>query len=156
MGWTNSVAVFVRVISKVLWRHIPHHARPFLDDIGIKGPKTRYDHKEVSPGVRQFVWEHAQIVREILRDIWHSGMTISGSKCAFGMPGINIVGLVCDFRGRHPELKKIQRILDWATPKSVKDARTFIGLCVYYRIFIKDFTIIASPILRLFRKKAEF
>lgn len=38
-GWTNSVAVFQRVISKVLWRHIPMRARPFLDGIGVNAEK---------------------------------------------------------------------------------------------------------------------
>lgn len=158
MGWTNSVAIFVRVIGKVLWQHIPHHARPFLDDVGIKGPKSRYDDEEVKgmPGVRKFVWEHAQIVRDILRDIWYSGMTISGKKCAFGMSRIDIVGMVCDSDGRHPEWKKVRKILGWPTPRSVKGARAFIGICVYYRIFIKGFAIIASPILGLFRKGAAF
>jgi hypothetical protein len=32
-GATNSVAQFCRVITKILQDHIPHIARPFLDDI---------------------------------------------------------------------------------------------------------------------------
>jgi len=51
-GWTNSVACFQRVISKVLWRHIPHCARPFVDDVPFRGPKDRYGDVEVRPGVR--------------------------------------------------------------------------------------------------------
>src|SRR6202140_5811291 len=43
MGWTNSVATFQRVINKVLWRHIPTNAKAFLDDVGIRGPKSRYN-----------------------------------------------------------------------------------------------------------------
>ena len=53
-GWTNSIAVFLRVIGKVHWRQIPHYVRPFIDDCGIKGPKDRYGDEiivvEVSTG----------------------------------------------------------------------------------------------------------
>jgi hypothetical protein len=72
------------------------------------------------------------------------------------MPGINIVGMVCDYDRRHPEKKKVAKILEWPTPKSTKDARGFIGLMVYYRIFIISFSIIAAPIFQLFRKGKWF
>jgi hypothetical protein len=45
--------------------------------------------------------------------------------------------------------------LDWPTLQSTRDARTFIGLVVYYRIFIPDFAIIAPPIFSLFRKAMD-
>ena len=146
----------MRVILKVLWRHIPDKCKPFLDDIGIKGPKDRYGDEEIFPEIRRFVWEHAQIFAGIMEDIWRSGLTISGAKSAIGMAGISIVGMVCDSEGRHPEQRKMQKILDWPTPRSVKDARGFIGICVYYRIFIVGFSVIAVPIMELFRKSAVF
>ena len=155
MGWTNSVAVSQRVMVKVLWRHA-QYARPFIDDVGVRGPMTRYNDEEVRPGVRRFVAEHAAIVRGVLEDIWRAGLTIAGAKCAFGMPGIAIVGMVCDSEGRRPEERKVQKIVDWPAPRSVRDARAFVGICVYYRIFIAGFSTIAAPILALFRKGAMF
>ena len=155
-GWTNSVGVFQRVMGKVLWRHIPEKLKPFLDNVPIRGPKSRYDDEEVAPGIRRFVFEHAQIMREVLGDIWRSGMTLSGLKSAFAMRGINVVGMVCDCDGHHPERMKVQKIVDWPQPRSIRDARAFIGICVYYRIFIFEFSIIAAPIMELFRKSAVF
>ena len=91
-----------------------------------------------------------------MHDVWTSGMTISGSKTAIGMPGVTIVGMVCDLDGRHPERKKVQKILDWSTPQSTKEARRFVGIRVYYRIFIAGFATIAAPIFVLFRKGVRF
>jgi hypothetical protein len=54
-GWTNSVAVFQRIICKVLYCHIPHHTKPFLDDVGIRGPRSRYGEVEASRGIWRFV-----------------------------------------------------------------------------------------------------
>jgi hypothetical protein len=155
-GWTNSVAVFQRVMGKVHWRQIPEFVRPFLDDCGIKGPKDTYNHAEVSPGVRRFVYEHAQIFRQFMRDCWHAGLTISGAKSAIAMSGIEIVGFLCDKDGRRPIKRRIQKILDWPTPTSIKEARGFVGIMVYYRIFIAGFATIAAPIFALFRKGKRF
>ena len=44
----------------------------------------------------------------------------------------------------------------WPVPKSLTDARGFIGIFVYYRIFILGFAIIAFPIFALFRKGKHF
>src|SRR6266496_3281341 len=107
-GWTNSVAEFMHIIGKVHYRQIPHDVRPFLDDVGIKGLKDRYGDKEISPGVWRFVSEHAQIFRRFMHDCWIAGLTISGSKSAIGMSGIEVVGFLCDQDGRRPEPRKVQ------------------------------------------------
>jgi len=156
-GWCNSVSSFQRVMVKVHARHIPDKVRPFLDDLGMKNAsKSRYRDEEVSPGIRRFVYEHALIFREFMEDVWKSGLTISGFKSAIGMPGIVIVGMVCDAEGRHPEEKKVQKIVDWPAPKNLHDARAFVGLVVYYRIFITGFALVAAPIYALFRKGVKF
>jgi hypothetical protein len=33
------------------------------------------------------------------------GWTIAGAKASLAMPGINIVGMVCDYKGRHSEAR---------------------------------------------------
>ena len=64
--------------------------------------------------------------------------------------------MVYDGDGRHSERKKVRKILNWPAPRSIRDARAFIGICVYYRIFIVRFSLIAAPIMELFRKSAVF
>ena len=154
--WMNSVPCFQRVIGKVHWQLIPHNCRPFIDDTALKGPKDRYDNAEYAPGIRRFVWEHAPIFRQFMRDCWTAGMTISGLKSSIGMPGIKIVGFLCDEDGRRPQPRKVQCILNWPTPKTLRQAHGFIGVVVYYRIFIAGFAIIAVPIFLLFKKGHRF
>ena len=108
-GWMNLVAYFMQIITKVLWFLIPHYIRPFIDDVGIKGLFSRYNDEEISPRVRQFVWEHAQIFQAFMCTTWCLGMMISGAKSCVGMPEITIVGMVCDSEGRHSEQKKVQK-----------------------------------------------
>jgi len=50
------------------------------------------------------------------------------------------------------EKKKVNKVLDWPEPKSIKDIRKFLGLTNYYRRFIKDFARVASLMNMLTRK----
>ena len=54
------------------------------------------------------------------------------------------------------DTEKVQKIVDWPAPQTTKDARAFIGLVVYYRIFIVGFATAAALIFKLFRKNAKF
>ena len=52
--------------------------------------------------------------------------------------------------------EKVKAILEWPSPTNVKEVQSFIGLCNYYRLFIKDFAKISNPIHKLTRKNVEF
>jgi hypothetical protein len=51
MGTTNSVAEFVRVVTKILQDLIPHACMPYIDDIAVKGPKTNYGGELLELGI---------------------------------------------------------------------------------------------------------
>ena len=51
---------------------------------------------------------------------------------------------------------KMQAILEWPTPKSVKDIRSFLGLAGYYRRFIEGFSKIAKAFTDLLKKDKKF
>jgi hypothetical protein len=91
-GATNSVAEFVRVMTKICWDHIPYRCMPYLDDVCVKGPKTNYNEQELRPGVRRFVFEHLENLDTVLADIERAGATISGHKSEFGYASMVIVG----------------------------------------------------------------
>ena len=45
--------------------------------------------------------------------------------------------------------KKIQAVLGWATPTTVRDVQCFLGFVNFYRIFIKNYSKIAASLTRL-------
>jgi hypothetical protein len=154
-GATNSVAQFVRVGKTILKDHIPERCRIFVDDVPILGPRTRYGDKEAAPGIRRFVLEHLCNLDQVLADIERAGATI-GPKSQFGVDGIKLVGYVCHAEGRSPDSEKVLKILDWMPCRSQTEVRAFIGVCVYYRIWIDSFATKAAPLYQLLKKGVDF
>ena len=152
-GAANSVAQFQRTSSTILRDLIPNKVRVFMDDIGVKGPKTRYNEKETLPGIRQFVLEHFQNLDECLYLLEIAGVKVSGEKSQFGMPGVKVVGWVCDYNGRRPDIRKVEKILNWPTPNNVKEVRGFLGLTTFFRILIEKYQLAAAPLYTLLKQE---
>ncbi|WVZ15466.1 hypothetical protein V8G54_013032 [Vigna mungo] len=51
---------------------------------------------------------------------------------------------------------KVRAVLEWETPRSVSDVRSFVGLAGYYRRFIEGFSKIVAPLTQLTRKDQPF
>ena len=69
MGATNSIAQFVRIVTKILENFILDTCWLFVDDVGVKGLYTTYDYKEVCLGVRRYIIEHIQELDRTLERI---------------------------------------------------------------------------------------
>ena len=163
MGWTNSVPIFHDDVTYILQDEVPHVTRPYIDDVPIKGPKTRYELEgggyEVIPensGIRRFVWEHMQNVNRVLQRVKYAGGTFSGKKSILCAAEFVVVGHRCTYEGRKPEVKRARTILDWGDCADVTGVKAFLGTCGLCRVFIKDFSRIAEPLHRLTRKGIKF
>jgi hypothetical protein len=163
MGYTNSPAEFQACMMFILQDEVPDTAGVFIDDIPIKGPPTRYfqnNGKEEcipqNPAIRRFIWEHLNDVHRILHRIGESGGTVSGKKMQLCQEEVEIVGHKCSSKGRAPIDTRTKKVLEWPRPTNLKEVRGFLGLCGTVRIWIKDYSLLARPLVDLTRKDAEF
>ena len=162
-GFTNSPAEFQACMTFILQHEIPEKADIFIDDLPIKGPATQYlgpDGKpevlKENPGIRRFIWEHAQDVHRIVHRVGHAGGTFAPGKVQLARPEVLIVGQRCTPQGRLPDTQKVEKILSWPTLKTVKDVRGFLGLCGTVRIWIENYSAKARPLTELVRQDSDF
>ena len=162
-GWTGAVAIFHGNVVFILEAEIPDPAMPFLDDAGIKGPATHYELEDggyktipANSQIRHFVWEHANDVHRILHRFLCTGATISAKKLFLAVPEVTILGHKCNYKGRIPDDSKIAKVRDWPECKNLPDVRAFLGLAGYMRIWIKNYSAIAHPLVNLTRKDTPF
>jgi hypothetical protein len=52
--------------------------------------------------------------------------------------------------------EKVQEVMDWKPPTTVRQIQSFLGLAGYYRRFIPDFSRIAKPMKKLSKKGVKF
>jgi hypothetical protein len=110
MGLTNSMQISHGDTTFLLQEEIPHVTIPFVDDIPVKGPPTRFENKNgmyktipENEGIRHFVWEHLQNVNQVIQRVKHAGSTFSGHKTLVCMELAIIVGHKCTFEGHLPD-----------------------------------------------------
>jgi len=162
-GYTNGAQVFDRVMKKILKNQISAKGgQPFIDDVGVK-PPTRslfLDSSgkpiEVAPEIRRYILEAIVSIDKVMADIERAGGTTLGAKNEFLREQLKIVAYVCGMNGRSPKVTKTRKITNCPPCIDLSDVRAILELCVYYRIWIKDFTTIAEPLFRLSRKDVEF
>jgi len=90
------------------------HLDAFVDDIVTGSGRSYYNYEEAFPGVRRYVLDHLMEVDEMLADLERAGATVSRSKLELAKNGVTIVGYYVDGEGRHPDVKKIAKIVEWA------------------------------------------
>ena len=163
MGYTNSPAEFQACMMFILQHEVPNTAGVFIDDIPIKGPPTKYigtngqpECLTQNPGIRRYIWEHLNDVHRILHRIGESGGTVSGMKMQLCLSEVEIVGHKCSSKGREPIDARTKKVTEWPRPTNLKEVRGFLGLCGTVRIWIKDYSHIAKPLIDLTRKDVEF
>jgi len=66
---------------------------------------------------------------------------------------VGFLGVIIGEDGVKMEKEKVQGVIEWLVPKSVKDVQKFLGLANYYRWFVKDFAKIAKPLHKMTRKE---
>jgi len=95
---------------------------------------------------------HDEIVKEVLRRMVENSLFVKLEKCVWKVREIGFLGVIIGLEGMRIKKEKIQGVVDWLVPRSVKNMQKFLGLANYYRWFVKDFVSIAKPLHKITKK----
>jgi len=122
---TNSPATFQVIMNEILRDLInKEKVAAFVDNV-LVGTKMEEGHDE--------------IVEEILKRLEENDLYIKPEKCVWKVRKIGFLGVVIRPNGIEMKEEKVEGVLGWPVPKTMKDIRKFLGLANYYRRFIRDF-----------------
>src|SRR5690606_4762784 len=100
--------------------------------------------------------EHKKHVFAVLEALKKAGIHLELDKCEFHVQETKFLGLILTPNGVKMDPAKISTILEWETPRNVKDVQSFLGFANFYRRFILAYSRLVSPLTELTRKNVPF
>ncbi|WVY92793.1 hypothetical protein V8G54_031881 [Vigna mungo] len=95
---------------------------------------------------------HLQHLEAILKLLQQHKLFAKLTKCSFGLNQIDYLGHTLCGEGVAMDKGKIQPVIDWPIPTTLKQLRGFLGLTGYYRRFIKGYASVAASLTNLLKK----
>lgn len=136
-GLKNAPATFQRAMNSILSDYIGTICFVYLDDIIIIGKSLK---------------EHILNLAKVLKRLAEFNLKIQLDKCEFMKRETEFLGHVITQEGIKADPEKITKILNWKLPENPKEIKQFLGLCGYYRRFIKDYAKIVKPMTKFLKK----
>ena len=129
-GLCNAPKNFMCVMDNVLRPFLDEFVIVYLDDILIFS-KTRE--------------EHVLHVKRVLDVLKKEKLFLKMSKCEFRKTSLVYLGHIVGGGELRIDPSKVEAIVNWPTPKSITEARSFLGATQYWKKFIANFSSIAAP-----------
>lgn len=138
-GLRNAPAEFSRIMQIVFGNL--EFVEVYLDDITIHSDTFE---------------DHMEHLKQVFKKLKEANLKINAEKCTWFANRVKLLGHVVSANGVEMDEDKIKAIVKRLPPKNVKEVQSFLGICNYYRRFIKDYARISAPISKLVRKDIIF
>ena len=117
-GLTNSPAIFQTMMNELL-RDLINTGKVavFIDDVIVEMEEEE---------------EHDEIVAKVVKRLEENNLYVKPEKCKWKIREVEFLEVVIGPEGIKMEEEKVKGVLDWPTPKCVKDVQKFLGSVNYY------------------------
>jgi hypothetical protein len=138
-GLTNAPSTFQGLINSIFKPFLQKFVLVFFDDILI---------------YRKSWEDHVRHVDKVLQLLKEKQLYSKPSKCFFGVKEVEYLGHIVSHEGVKVDPNKINSMMDWSIPKTLKNVKGFLGLKGYYHRFFRHYGRIETPLIALTKKDA--
>ncbi|XP_015165498.1 uncharacterized mitochondrial protein AtMg00860-like [Solanum tuberosum] len=98
--------------------------------------------------------DHIRQLKVVLVTLMTHSLLAKRSKYSFGPPQVEYLVHLIPKEGVATDPQKIQAMVDWPRPTTLKSLRGFLGLIGYYRRYVKGYGTISRPLTDLLKKES--
>ena len=139
-GLTSAPNTWARLVTQVLQEIPKTKLIVFFDDHLIHSPDLA---------------NHVETLKQVFVLLKRAGLRLNMEKTDWVRAEVKFLGHLISDRGVTVPSEFSQIIRDWPLPKTLKDLRSFLGKCNYYRSHFQNFAIIASPLMAHLKGASE-
>jgi hypothetical protein len=136
-GLSNAPATFQELMNTIFASYLRKFVLVFFDDKLVCSSNIQ---------------EHKSHLKKVFTVLQMHQLKAKLSKCTFGQATVEYLGHIISGEGVATDPSKIQDIVKWAEPQTLKKLRGFLGLTGYYRRFIQDYANICKPLYAALKK----
>jgi hypothetical protein len=141
-GLRNAPSAFMRMMTKII-KGLEDICIIYMDDFIVMTEVDDYD-------------QHLRDIEKVLQRFKEFNIKANPKKCEFVKRKITFLGHKISKDGIEPDKKNIIKIQEFPVPRNKKEVKRFLGMCSFFRRFIRKYADIASPLVGLTRKDLEW
>lgn len=139
-GLCNAAQTQQKLMDHILGPDLDPYIFVYLDDVIIATPT--FD-------------QHVECLRIVFDRLRRANLTINIDKCEFCLPALKYLGFVVDRKGLRTNPEKVEAMLKYPIPQSYTEVKRFLGLCSWYRRFVKNFSTVVAPLNGLLKGRKK-
>lgn len=140
-GLTGAPATFQGAMNATLASVLRRFALVFFDDILIYNPDLT---------------SHLNHLRQVFSLLSEHQWKVKLFKCSFAQNQLSYLGHIISDKGVTTDPAKVEEVVNWQVPTSLKKLRGFLGLAGYNRKFVRNFGLLSKPLTQLLKKDVPF
>lgn len=140
-GLCNAGSAFQRVVDKIFGPEFLNYVYAYQDDITV---------------VTKTFGKHLYWIGRVREKLEKAGLHVEFRKCQFGKESVKYLGFIVDGKGLRIDNDRIDPIIKYPAPRTIKQLKRFIGMASWYRKFVPNFAMIVEPLTQLQRKAIKW
>lgn len=140
-GLSSAPSAFQRVMNIAFNNLLRNSVLIYLDDLVTFG--HNFDN-------------HLENLEKVLNRLRKHNIRLQPSKCYFAVSSLKLLGHIVSSDGIRVDHDKTKAMAEMPRPTTVKETRRFVGAANYFRRFIQNFSLLARPLVKLWKKDMKF